>query len=41
MEEAYSENDRDYDRLARSFRLGAILLNVEAVAWIIDLLVRG
>jgi hypothetical protein len=41
MQQVYLANDAHYERLARSFRLAAILLNLEVLAWIGDLVTKA
>jgi hypothetical protein len=41
MEVAREENDALYERLARYFRLSAVLLSAELLAWIVDLATRA
>ena len=40
MEGVYRESEALYDRLARYFRVAAILLNVEVLAWVGELATR-
>lgn len=37
MESVYNQNDFEYERLAKFFRTAAILLNIEVLAWVLDL----
>jgi hypothetical protein len=41
MEEVHRHNDTTYDRLASFFRMAAVLLNVEVLAWVLDLVTKG
>jgi hypothetical protein len=41
IEVAYRDNTVLYEQLARSFRLAAVLLNVEVLAWVIDLATKA
>lgn len=41
IESVYRENERLYERLAGYFRLAAILLDIEVLAWIGDLLSKA
>jgi hypothetical protein len=41
IEGAYRDNTVLYEQLARSFQLAAVLLNVEMLAWIIDLATKA
>jgi hypothetical protein len=41
LEEVYRANDARYEGLARSFRLAAILLNIEVLTWITDLVTKA
>lgn len=41
LENVYRENTVLYEQLARSFRLAAVLLHVEVLAWVIDLATKA
>jgi hypothetical protein len=41
LEAVYGQGEADYERIARSFRLAAVLLNVEVLAWVLDLVTKG
>jgi hypothetical protein len=40
LEDVYRKNTALYERLARSFRVAAVLLNFEVLGWILDLALR-